>query len=132
MVVEKRNRFDGGTSQTITASAASTDYLDLVQTTGYSGQGDKVEACVTVLTAFDSATNDGTLTIAIQDSADASSWATIASGAAIAEASLTDGAQFFVGLPRSHRRYVRLYFTVSVGSGNFTAGAVAAFLISKA
>lgn len=133
-VVDYKMYFAGksGTPQTITATAASEDVIDLSQTTGYSGAGDKVEAEVVVNTAFDSATNDGTLTIAVQDSADASSFATIESGKAITEATLIKGSRWKVAIPASHRRYLRLYFTVSVGSGNFTAGKVFAYIISKA
>lgn len=124
--------------QAITASAASTNYIDLgAAGTPYGaaaamsrdiGKGNKIPLLVQVTTAFDSSADDGTLTIAIQlDSTTTfTPDATIDLGT-FAEADLVAGFQIpFEVVPKDvDMRYARLYYTVA-GSGNFTAGAITA------
>lgn len=109
--------------QAVTASAASTNYID------QAAAGDAYGALwlvVKVDTTFATLTS---LTIGIQ-TADASTFSspvTLASSGAVAAASLTaDSIVCCMRLPVGCKRYVRVYYTV--GGSNATAGKVNAFL----
>ena len=69
-----------------------------------------------------------TVTFAVQDSADNSSFADVVASAAIGKAALTAGTQAAVfKLPPNLRRYVRVYYTVATGpltAGKFSAQVV--------
>lgn len=131
MVVDKDLQFNThGTPQAITATAASNNELDWQNTDPKLGEGPGVEAVFVVTTTFAHVDSSATLTIAVQDSADGGTYATIAQSKAIARDDLVDGAKFRVAVPRSHRRWLQTYYTVA-GSGNFTAGALHAFLSAK-
>ena len=110
--------------QAVTASAASTNYIDLQNTVNRVGE--PLIPVLTVDTTFDSAGDAATLTIAIRDDATdamAGSPAAIVSSAVIAEADLVAGAKIHLPrLPASSRRYIDAYYTV--GTENFTAGAL--------
>jgi hypothetical protein len=135
MLLDNDLNFDVvGTGQAITASAASTDVIDLGVANPNAGEGTPVNAVVTVTATFGSAASDETLTIAIQGSDDNGSsdaFASVSTREAIPIASLTGGARFYIPLPKEHERYVRLYYTVA-GSGNFTAGTVHSYLAAQA
>jgi len=109
--------------QAVTASAASTNYID------QAAAGDAYGALwlvVKVDTTFATLTS---LTIGIQ-TADASTFSspvTLASSGAVAAASLTaNEIVCCMRLPVGCKRYVRAYYTV--GGSNATAGKVNAFL----
>ena len=107
--------------QAVTATATSTNEIDL----GAAGDaiGQELTIHVVVDTAFDTLTS---LTVSLETSADDSTWTTVLSGPAIAQASLTKGANIFcVRVPQGLSRYVRLKYTV--GGSNATAGKVTAF-----
>lgn len=109
--------------QAVTATAPSTNVVDFGQTNPNTGLHDRLDLVVTVGTG---ATADGaaTVTVAIQDSADGSSFANVISSAATPIANLAAGAQIILPMPAIHRRYVRANYTVATGpltAGTFSA-----------
>lgn len=110
--------------QAITASAASTNYVDLgalgippghtVTPTRDLGRGNKIPILIQVTETFDALTS---LKVAVQcdDNSSFSSPTTVLETEAIALASLVAGYQFNIDLvpPKTNERYVRLYFTVA-------------------
>jgi hypothetical protein len=109
--------------QAITASAASTDVIDLGANRDI-GAGEPLYVLVQVMQAFDALTS---LTIALQTSATENFVSPVQLTArTVALASLTAGATFSVGpVPGGTLRYVRLYYTVTGSSptvGKITAG----------
>jgi len=141
MIFDKRLQFSD--AQAITASAASTNAIDL-STIGRVvggtadlardvGKGTPVPILVQVVTAFDSVADDETLAVAIQlDSTD-----TFTPDKTITLGTLTNAQLKTVGfqLPVQYLpdgidyRYARLYYTVA-GSGNFTAGKITAGIVA--
>lgn len=119
-------------AQALTATAASTDYIDLGQDdtgTGVYG-GTDMELLVRVDTELDSAGDSATLTIAIQVDTvtNFASPTTLAQSDAIAEAACTANAELFrVKIPHGTERYLRIYYTV--GTEDFTSGNISAILI---
>jgi len=117
MILDKERMF--AEAQAITATAASENVLDMLNTVNRVGEPYKL--IMQVDESFDSGADDGTLAIALQsDSAAAfSSAKTIWTMTAIAEATLV--ADYNIPdiplVPVSTERYLRLYFTVA-GSGN--------------
>jgi hypothetical protein len=110
--------------QAVTASAASTNVIDFgVANPGVAdGKPVYVECTVDEAVTADGA---GTVTFAVQDSADDSSFANIYTTAAIGKATLVKGYKVFrIALPAGTRRYVRCNYTVATGpltAGKFTA-----------
>lgn len=127
MIIDAQNLFSD--DQAITASAASTNVIDL----GAYGYGDhdgprRAKILCQVTEAF---TADGaaTLTVAVKTGTTASTDTTVITTAAIGKASLVAGYQFTVEvlLPSSTSRYLDLYYTVATGpmtAGKITAGMV--------
>jgi len=112
--------------QAVTATAASTNVIDFGQKNPNTGLTDLLKMVITV---GESATADGaaTVTFAIQDSADNSSFADVATSGAIGKADLAAGAQIIIPMPINHRRYVRVNYTVATGpltAGKFSAQVV--------
>jgi hypothetical protein len=110
--------------QAITASAASTDVIDLGSSRDV-GAGEPIMVLVQVTQAFDALT---TLTVALQTSATENFASPVQLTAqTLALASLTAGAKFAIGpVPRGVLRYLRLYYTVTgttPTAGKITAGA---------
>lgn len=121
--------------QAITASAASTNYVDLgalgsipgpLTTTQVRdlGKGNRIPILIQVTEAFATLTS---LKVAVQtdsDSGFATALTTVFETEAIALASLTAGYQFNIDFipPKTIQRYLRLYFTVA--GSNATAGKV--------
>lgn len=124
MYLDRQNLFSS--AQAITATAASTDLIDLGSTRDI-GAGEPLEVIVAVDTAF-TAAGAATLTIALQTdtSSGFGSAVTLATTSAIAVASLTVGAAVAVfKVPRGVLRYLRLNYTVATGpmtAGTVTAG----------
>lgn len=113
--------------QAITASAASTNYID------QSAAGDAYGALWLVAKVDVDFATLTSLTIGVQtDSAsNFSSAVTLASTGAVAAASLTEGEYVCCfRLPADCKRYIRLYYTV--GGSNATAGKITAFLTAAA
>jgi len=123
MIYDNQLKFSDG--QAVTVTAASTNVADLELGHGQYGEGYPVFAKVVVGETF-TAAGAGTLAISLQDSADDSSFANIASTATLALADLKAGNQFDLALPKTHRRYLRMNYVV--GTGPMTAGKVSAFI----
>lgn len=119
-------------AQAVTATAASTDVIDLGAQMDYGiGDNPALKLLALVITAF-STTNSGTLTVAFQGSTDNVTFDTYAQTIALTAGALTAGARLFdIDVPRpssgqSRPRYLRLNYTVA---NNFTAGTVTAGLL---
>jgi len=109
--------------QAVTATAASTDVIDFGQTNPNTGMSDHLDLSITVDEAA-TAAGAATVVFSIQDSADNSSFADVASTVAIGKAALPLGAQIVIPMPKLHRRYVRVNYTVATGpltAGKFSA-----------
>lgn len=119
--------------QAVTASAASTDVIDFGQTNPNTGISDHLDLSITV---DESATASGSATVvfSIQDSADNSTFADVAATVAIGKAALHIGSQIVIPMPKLHRRYVRVYYTVATGpltAGKFSAQFVTGLQLNK-
>lgn len=115
--------------QAITVTAPSTDVIDAGATKATSigrdiGSGEPLYLEVSVATAM---TGAGTLTIALQDSADNSTFADVLALPAIAVAALTAGKTYYLPLPAGMRRYIRANYTIT--SGPFTGGTLNAQIV---
>ena len=116
-------------AQAITVTAPSTDVIDAGATKSASigrdiGSGEPLYLEVSVATAM---TGAGTLTIALQDSADNSTFADVLALPAIAVAALTAGKTYYLPLPAGMRRYIRANYTIT--SGPFTGGTLNAQIV---
>jgi hypothetical protein len=110
-------------AQAVTTTAVSTNVIDTKG--GDIGAGRPLYLVVQVVEDF----ADGTsLTVALQDSADNSSFAAVVSGPAILTADLTVGKKVVLGVPPGTRRYLRANYTVS---GTMTAGKVTAYITDE-
>lgn len=121
-------------AQAVTVTAASTDVIDFGQANPNTGLTDHLSMAITVDEAA-TAVGAATVTFAVQDSADNSSFADVAVTAAVAKTDLTAGAQFVIQMPVKHRRYVRVNYTVATGpltAGKFSAQAVAGIQQNRA
>ena len=115
--------------QAVTTTAASTDLIDFGQTRPNSGIGHQLSTVITVDEGV-TAAGAATVTFAIQDSADGTSFADVAVTAAIGKADLGLGKQVVIPMPVKHRRYVRVNYTVGTGpltTGKFSAQVVAGY-----
>jgi hypothetical protein len=108
-ILDRMNLFSG--DQSITASTASTDLIDLGSSRDV-GAGEPVQALIQIVEAFN---NLDTLGVALQTSA------------TLPLSGLTVGARFpITTVPRGALRYLRLYYTVAgtnPSTGKITAGA---------
>jgi len=120
--MDKQNTFSD--EQAITSSTASTNVIDVGEN---AGAGTQVRIMARVIQAF--ASGGGvSMTAALEDSDDGVSFSTVKETADFADTELTGGKDLAIGsLPNNHRRYVRIYYTVSGGS--MTAGTVTAGLV---
>ena len=123
MFIDKQNTL--GTAQAVTASAASTDYIDLGAARDI-GMGDPLHMVITVGDAV-TATGAATVTIGLQcdDNTSFSTPKTVIQTDAIPKATLVAGHQIFLPIPVGlDERYVRVYYTVATGpltAGTFSA-----------
>jgi hypothetical protein len=120
-ILDRMNLFSN--EQAITASAASTDVIDLSGTRDV-GRGEPLYVLVQVMQAFDNLTS---LTIALQTSSTENFASPVQlTTRTVALASLTAGATFSIGpVSGGTLRYVRLYYTVTgtnPTTGKITAG----------
>lgn len=123
-------------AQAVTASAASTNVIDLGPiATGITrdiGKGTPIPLLVQVVEVFDSSADDETITVAVQFD----STTTFTPDKAITIGSMTNAQLKTLGfqLPcqaipdGSNMRYMRLYYTVA-GTGSFTAGKLTAGIV---
>lgn len=126
MILDKLLMFSE--AQAVTASAASTDVIDLGPIDGNRrdiGVGYPLELFVTVNTTA-AAAGAATLNISLQTSPDNSTWTTLASSGDLALSALTAGKRVVSQkVPQGVQRYLRLNYTVGTGpltAGAFTAG----------
>lgn len=113
-------------AQAVTATAVSTKSIDTITALRNIGSGEPVEVLVSVGTAF-TAGGAATMTVALQDSADNTTFADVLVSPAIAVASLAAGFEALrVRVPATTRRYIALNYTVATGP--MTAGALTAVL----
>lgn len=114
-------------AQAITATAASTKSLDFGNALRLIGNGEPIELIVVVKTQLVAAAGAASLTVALQDSADNSSFSTVVTGPAIAKASLVAGYELLrIRLPAGLQRYIQVYYTAT--TNDFSGGTVDAFL----
>lgn len=115
-------------AQAVTASAASTNVIDFTAVAPNLGRGgEQIYLQVVCNTTADSSGDAATVDIALQDSADNSSFANVVRSVQYAQASVTAGTILFtVALPPTLRRYARVYYTI--GTENLTAGKFDAYL----
>lgn len=130
MLTDKKLLFSDNQGSITTANTAhdSTNNIDTGFASSNIGEGNPVRLVVQVGgTAF--AGTGGTLTVALLDSADDSSFATVATlTSAIAVGSLTAGAEIVnTVLPKNLRRYLKLTYTTHA-SNAFSAGTIYAGL----
>ncbi|WP_313124759.1 Bbp16 family capsid cement protein [Pseudescherichia sp.] len=115
-------------AQAVTASAASTDTIDLGPIDGTRrdiGVGEPLEYWVTTnVTA--TAAGAATVNVQLQTSPDNSTWTTIASSGDLALASMVAGRRIVSQkVPQGVQRYLRVNYVVGTGpltAGAFTAG----------
>jgi hypothetical protein len=125
-------------AQAVTTSAASTDVIDAGATKNASigrDLGSDADLYM-VFTVGEAVTASGaaTVTFALQDSADNSSFADVIVSAAIGKATLVAGAQVVLALPPGMRRYIRANYTVATGpltAGKFSAQVVPGYEFRK-
>lgn len=116
-------------AQAVTASAASTNVLDLGVVAPNTGRGSNQMYLQIVVNTTADASGSATVAFALEDSADDSSFAVVpgVSVAAIGKATLVAGyIVLTIALPPRLRRYIRVYYTVATGP--LTAGKFDAFL----
>lgn len=116
-------------AQAVTASAASTKSIDCATALRHIGDGEPIELVVVITTTVAASGGASNTTVALQDSADNSSFSTVVTGPAVAKASLVAGYELLrIQLPKGLRRYIQVYYTVD--TNDWTAGAVSAFLVT--
>ena len=111
--------------QVVTATAASEDYIDFGAAGKSYGKWASGAGGLKVYADIKDVTVDvgEDITVTIEDAAVVGTWATIltlASAKSVADA-IADG-EFVppVGMPETHRRYVRAYYTCSTGTDTFS------------
>lgn len=126
MIIDYENTLSD--AQEVTASAASTNSIDLRDTTGDFGISDKLFLVLRVDTAAE-ASGSATVAFSVQCDDDSAfgSPKTLLTTAAVAKATLVAGYRPLVTkIPQGCERYLRVYYTVA--SGPLTAGKFDAFL----
>ncbi|MBS6032227.1 MAG: hypothetical protein KIB40_03580 [Pantoea sp.] len=126
MILDKLLMFSE--AQAVTASAASTDVIDLGPIDGTRrdiGVGYPLELFVNVNTTA-AAAGAATVNIQLQTSPDNSTWTTLASTSDLALSALTSGKRVWSQkVPQGVQRYLRVNYVVGTGpltAGAFTAG----------
>jgi hypothetical protein len=126
MYIDRQNLF--GQDQAVTASAASTDYIDLGAARDI-GNGERPEILV-LCTQDATAAGAATVTVALQsdDNSSFSSPINLVLSDAVPKASLVAGTEVLrVAVPYGTERYLRLFYTVGTGpltAGKFTSGLI--------
>lgn len=132
MITDKLNMFSGLAGQAVTATAASTDVLDLGPLTHGNtrrdiGAGEPLYLVIAVLVAA-AAAGAATVNFQLQTSDDNATWVTLFDSGSVAMADMTAGKRpVAVAVPRGVRRYLRVNY--SVGTGPLTAGTFWAGLV---
>jgi hypothetical protein len=129
MLIDAQNTFSN--SQAITASAASTDVLDLGAVRNI-GVGEHLYIVFHVTVAFTDTGSDSTVTPSLEtdDNSSFSSAATVDTFATLAALTPANTYRFYPLAPITaaglYERYLRVYYTVA--GGNLTTGSISAFL----
>ena len=114
-------------AQAITATGASTKSLDMATALRNVGSGEPIELVVAVKAQLLASGGAASLTVALQDSADNSTFATVVTGPAVAKASLVAGFELLrIRLPAGLQRYIQILYTAT--TNDFTSGTVDAYL----
>ena len=126
MILDKELMFSE--DQAVTASAASTNHIDLGEGGGDQSLGEPILLHCQVTEDFSTATGS-TLVVSVQESAATSfgSPTTIATSETASTTDLKAGYTFKLGhMPSHDARYVRLYYTAatSFSAGKLTAGLI--------
>lgn len=130
MLYDKQNEFSN--AQAITATAASTNYIDAA-TTRNLGVGEQLFVCMLITTAFTDSSSDSTVTpsLEVDDNTSFSSPATIATYPVFAALTAINMLRFFhldpITPTGSYERYMQLRYTVA--NGNLTTGSITAFIV---
>jgi hypothetical protein len=113
-------------AQAVTSTAASTKSYDAATALRNIGSGNEIDLVITTTTTC-TAAGAATVTFALQDSADNSSFTDVVVTPAIAKATLVAGYEALrITLPRTLQRYIQVNYTVATGP--LTAGAFTAYL----
>lgn len=129
MLIDRQNQFSD--SQAITASAASTDYIDLGAVRNI-GVGENIYLFIQVTVAFTDTGSDSTVTPVLQtdDNTSFSSAATIRTFDTLAALTPAGTKRMYRLEPFTdagiYERYIRLSYTVA--NGNLTTGSISAYL----
>lgn len=120
--------------QAVTATAVSTNVVDAGATKNPAigrdlGAGTSLFLFLAISQAF-AAAGAATLTATLQDSADNTTFADVASIGPLSIAQLAAGQSKWVGFPIPTRRYTRVNYTVATGP--FTAGIISAHIVDGA
>ena len=133
MIIDKNLQLSD--AQAVTASAASTNVIDLGAAYQEVAQGGMLHLVVSVPTTV-TAAGAATVTVALQQSADNSTYTDVVVSPAIGKASLAAGAQVVLPVPPGlASRYLRAYYTVATGpltAGTFSANIVSGIQQSRA
>jgi len=125
MILDAQNLFSD--AQAVTASAASTNLIDLRATNQDPGVGENLYVVSLVDVAFTDAGNDSTVTVTLEtDTADTFGSATTVQTIGTF-AALSAGTVLIARLqPGITERYLRAYYTLA--NGNLTTGSITTFL----
>jgi len=111
-------------AQAVTATAASTKSIDFATATRNVGAGHELDLVIVVGTAA-TAAGAATVTFALQDSTDNTTFNDVIVSPAIGKATLVAGYEALrITLPRTLNRYIQVNYTVATGpltAGTFTA-----------
>lgn len=126
MLIDRQNRFSN--AQAITATAGSTDIIDLGGAGRNIGVGEEMYLVVIVTTAFTDASSDSTVAVTLEtDDNDTMSTPTTILTLGTFAALSAAGTRLVVRLPvATYERYIGVRYTVA--GGNLTTGAISAFL----
>ena len=114
-------------AQAVTATAASTNQVDLGASPPDLGGGVNLFAIAEVGVDFATLTS---LQVSLQDSADNSTYADIVASPVVLLAALVSGKRMLIApIPQNHRRYLRMNWTV--GGSSATAGSVNAYIVTQ-
>lgn len=131
MLIDKQCEFSD--AQAITASAASTNYIDLASVRNI-GVGERLYIVFYVDTAFTDASSDSTVTPKLETDSDtgfATALVTVRTYDVFAALTAAGTYRYYdleaYTADGLYKRYIRVYYTVA--NGNLTTGAISAFLV---
>lgn len=127
MILDEKMIFHNNNNVVAENNTVCDNYMDLQSANADWGKGNPIRAKAVVTSNFNNAANSAaTVTAAIQDSDNGTTWANVVSGKAVAAANATVGVELLnVPLPADTDRYIRVAFVVA---NNMTAGKGSSFL----